>query len=871
MGAFTGRRRQKRTSKGLIFADFASKWIITLGGIGTIAAVLLVAVFLVFVVWPLFTPARVSERRGAVMPWEERQPVRVDMDEYRQMGWAMFADGSLVMFRLSDGKLMASHRLFDADTQLTAWSFSPGLSDAVFGFGDGKARLGRIGFAVEFIRIEDLPEPIRRLEVGQRAELARDDAPGMIERISDDQFRFVSLRFTMQDPIETGSDSPVVLIDHAVASNVMRLAALHEDGSLFVEELRQRKNIMTNKVVTTVNKAQVPYEAPEGRGRPDYLKLSGLGDSVYAVWKDGLLVRYDVRVLANCRKAETVDLATEKDAVLTQVQFLLGKITLITGDSKGNVRAWFPVRPDRADTPDGSVLVSSGLLHEGWGAAVSCLTASSRGRLLAVGFDDGTARMLHGTSRKLVADLSIGEREPLRFVGIAPKDDGMVALTDTRQYMWGMDVGHPAATFSALFGRVWYESANHPEHVWQSTGGTDDFEEKFGLYPLVFGTIKATIYSLLFGVPIALMAAIYTSEFLHPKVKSKIKPTVEMMASLPSVVLGFLAALVFAPFIENIVPQTLASFFCVPLMFLVGAYGWQLLPQHVSLRLGQWRFAAIMLMLPVGVLVGVVIGPMIENLLFAGDFKLWLDADASSDRFGSGLGGWMFILLPLSGVAVAFAMGRTVNPWLRSISAGWRRGTMAIVDFVRFAVAVIAAVVLSALLGAVFEGIGWDPRGGVMDTYVQRNALVVGFIMGFAIIPIIYTIAEDALSTVPQHLRSASLGAGATPWQTATRIIVPTAMSGLFSAVMIGLGRAVGETMIVLMALGNTPVMEWNMFNGARTLAANIAVELPEAVKDSTHYRTLYLAALVLFVLTFALNTVAETIRQRFRKRAYQL
>ncbi|MEM7515768.1 MAG: ABC transporter permease subunit, partial [Planctomycetota bacterium] len=133
------------------------------------------------------------------------------------------------------------------------------------------------------------------------------------------------------------------------------------------------------------------------------------------------------------------------------------------------------------------------------------------------------------------------------------------------------------------------------------------------------------------------------------------------------------------------------------------------------------------------------------------------------------------------------------------------------------------------------------------------------------------TLSEDALSSVPEHLRLASLGAGATPWQTAVRVIVPTAASGLFSAMMIGLGRAVGETMIVLMATGNTAVMEWNIFNGFRTLSANIAVELPEAVKGSTHYRTLFLAAFVLFALTFVLNTLAEVVRQRFRKRAYQL
>jgi phosphate transport system permease protein len=143
--------------------------------------------------------------------------------------------------------------------------------------------------------------------------------------------------------------------------------------------------------------------------------------------------------------------------------------------------------------------------------------------------------------------------------------------------------------------------------------------------------------------------------------------------------------------------------------------------------------------------------------------------------------------------------------------------------------------------------------------------------MGFAIIPIIYTVSEDALTAVPDHLRAASLGAGATRWQTAVRIIVPTAMSGLFSAVMIGFGRAVGETMIVLMAAGNTPVLEINLFNGFRTLAANIAVELPESVQGGTNFRMLFLAALTLFVMTFLVNTFAEAVRLRFRRRAYEL
>jgi phosphate transport system permease protein len=102
-------------------------------------------------------------------------------------------------------------------------------------------------------------------------------------------------------------------------------------------------------------------------------------------------------------------------------------------------------------------------------------------------------------------------------------------------------------------------------------------------------------------------------------------------------------------------------------------------------------------------------------------------------------------------------------------------------------------------------------------------------------------------------------------------VIVPSAASGLFSAVMIGLGRAVGETMIVLMAAGNTPLVSWNLFNGFQTLSAAIATELPEAARGTAHYRVLFLAALTLFAITFVVNSVAEVVRQRFRRRAYEL
>jgi phosphate transport system permease protein len=471
------------------------------------------------------------------------------------------------------------------------------------------------------------------------------------------------------------------------------------------------------------------------------------------------------------------------------------------------------------------------------------------------------------TTERIIAEAVVAEGDPVLCVELAPKNDGLVAYAKGRIARADLDPAASEVSVKTLLLPVWYEGAAEPRHVWQSSGGSDDNEPKLGLLPLIFGTLKATFYSLLFAVPIALLAALFTSEFLHPKARTIVKPAIEMMASLPSVVLGFLAALVLAPFVENIVPAVLVSFVVVPTTFLTGAFLWQLLPQPFAARISGWpRHLAIAAMLPIGLFIASRLGGAFERIFFYGDLKGWLDGQIRGTT-----GGWTLLLLPLSAITVILAFGQWVTPQLMRLSIEWTRARSALADLVKFVAGAAMTVLLAFAVASLFDAVGLDPRGAFFGTYIQRNAMIVGFVMGFAVIPIVYTLAEDALASVPAHLRSASLGCGATRWQTATRIVLPTALSGIFSAVMVGLGRAVGETMVVLMAAGNTPVMEWNMFNGFRTLSANIAVELPEAVQGSTHYRMLFLAALSLFAITFVFNTAAEIVRIRFRKRAYQL
>jgi phosphate transport system permease protein len=503
---------------------------------------------------------------------------------------------------------------------------------------------------------------------------------------------------------------------------------------------------------------------------------------------------------------------------------------------------------------------------------VAAIAASPRSRLFAVaqardGRDAGV-RLLQATTGAEVLRLgaAAGDAPAARALSIAPRENRLLAGNDQGLAAWAIDAGHADVSAGTLLRPVWYENYPRPVHAWETTGH-EAFESKFGLVPLIFGTLKATLYSMLFATPIAVLAAIYASQFMHPRWKARIKPTIEMMASLPSVVLGFIAGIVFAPVIERGLMTVIAGFFVVPLTLLAGAHLWQVLPAGTRSRLAAWRFPLVALVvLPAGVLAARAAAPVLERLLFEGDVQAWLDG-----RGGSGFGGWMLALLPLAAIAAAFLVGRFVGPLLRRAAIGWTQPRAAIASLGVFLAGLACAVALAAAAAVLLDALRLDTRGGLFGTYVQRNALVVAIGMSFAIIPLIFTIADDALSSVPEHLRSASLGAGATPWQTAIRVIVPAAASGLFSAIMIGLGRAVGETMIVLMAAGNTPLIGWNVFNGFQTLSAAIATELPEAARGSTHYRVLFLAALALFALTFVLNTVAELVRQRFRRRAHDL
>jgi phosphate transport system permease protein len=858
-GAFTGRARKRTTRPGVLLMDKVSRFVITVGGIGTIVAVLFILFFLIAVVVPLFQGADVAPEATAFAA-AKGEILRLHTDEFRVATWELLEDGRVVVRRLDTGEVIERHEAFPRDS-LTSISAPTRGNGMAFGLKDGRIILGSIDFETTFFEPEDpaVPDHLRDIPEGEPAVWDG----GMVERTPAGQLRRQKLAIQLDEPVQLEPASPVIGVDRTEKRGGPAFCALTADGKLHFREIRVRRNIMTGKVKRRVRGTDIDVDFPEGKGLPEHLILSGLADNIFMIWPDGHLLRQSIRNIEEPELAEVRDLIPEKDGRMVAFVPVIGKGTLAVADNLGRVRAWFLATSPARETVDGMALVLGHELEID-GGRITTLSASTRNRIIGVGTDQGRVQLFFVTSRKLLADLTVDGGQPVEHLSMAPRENGLVAVAGDKRSRWSIDVGHPEATFRTLFLNVLYEGYTEPQFRWQTSGATDEVEMKLSLMPLIFGTLKATLYSMLFAVPLALLAAIYTSEFLHPRIRPRIKSIVEIMASLPSVVLGFLAAFVMAPFVEDVVPAVLMCFLMIPLSLLIGAALWQLLPRPTTLGLERFRLGFLTACLPVGVVLAFALGGVAEEIFFYGDIKAWLDGQEGS---GGAAGGWALLFLPLGAIAGSILFGKLFGRNTRGLS----EGGAARYALVKFVATGAIAVILAALVAFLLEGLGFDPRGGLFNTYVQRNALVVGFAMGFAVIPIIYTIAEDALSAVPEHLRAASLGAGATPWQTATRVIVPTAASGLFSACMIGLGRAVGETMIVLMAAGNTPIMEWNPFEGFQTLSAAIATEMPEAVKDSTHYRVLFLAGLSLFAMTFVVNTIAEAVRLRFRRRAFQL
>jgi phosphate transport system permease protein len=855
----------KKTRRWVLIADRIADRVISVGGILVIAAVLGIMIFLVYEVVPLFEGGTVQSHSDYALDVKREPILGLSMDEHKTIAACAMKDATVSAWHARTGALLTAPSFGLKGKTVTAFAQSLDTSNMALGFSDGTVRLGRILFFSEVLPAEAMLAGLEKIDDQDSS-----DGSSIYSTITGKQIRKTSVKLELEDEIQASeTGSPIVALDYRYTEfgerPKKRLAAVDSQGLATVVLVESKLNLFTRKMTSDTVKTRLAA-IPEG-DRISHVLVTGMGDDVYLAQADGKVHRYSMRDFEHPVLAETVGVLPS-GVELTVLGFLLGDKSMVVGGSDGSVTIFFLMERKGAASNDGLSLVRTREFKP-HSSAVTGFAPSQRGKTFATSDSGGQVWLRHGTSQKTLLRLSSSpDKVSQEAMVLAPQLNGLLAVrSDRRTSYWDIDVPHPEISLHTLFGKVWYEDYPEPTYTWQSAGATDAFEPKVSIVPLIFGTLKGTFYSLLFAIPIALLAAIYTSEFLPYRVRGKVKPVMEVMASLPSVVLGFVAALVLAPVIETWIAAVILVFAVLPLSLILAAYLWQSLPSPVVLRLeGIPKFSLMFVVVAGSMYLAYAAGPVFERLFFAGNFKTWLNGGIGRST------PFLFVLIiPAMGLLVSLLASRIFGyrftVYLRKIPMPYS----ALLDFLRWLGIVAATAALSYALAVFLEALGMDPRDGLVGTYVQRNTLIVSFAMGFAVIPIIYTLADDALSAVPDHLRSASLGCGATLWQTAIWIIIPTALSGVFSAVMIGMGRAVGETMIMVMAAGNTPLMDLNVFDGLRALSANIAVEMPEAPKDGSLYRVLFLTGLVLFAMTFVINTVAELVRLHFRKRAMQL
>jgi phosphate transport system permease protein len=739
-------------SKGTLRLDAFMTRFIFAGGLSVLVAIGAIFVFILAEILPLFQGAKVREIDS--IPVGDDTVLMLGVDEWGELPFVVREDGRIEFFDVAQRSLYQTVRVpLPEGTAISSISYAQGSQSLVVGLDSGKLLLGSVRYL---------------------ADIAEDGSRNLQVAVN-------------WDPVYSIADGQALqLVDGYVGDSRKAVAAISGSGAdaqVTVLSLAQQRSLfgvsgwqIADRSDLTAQVNGVPLELAVGSGADILVVRTERGTLYYFHWQGG-----------SWQLRQEITPFDGGDESIASMHFIQGEVSLsVTSDKGSHVLYSLYHQEEFGDRRFGMTKAFDPLPEP-----LLYSTNSLRNKSILIATESALSLRFATTA---VTRFEKQLEPSLRLPVLNGKGDMILGVTDTGDLrLLSLRDPHPEAGFRAFFGKIWYEGQDHAQYIWQSTGGSDDFEPKLSLIPLITGSLKGTFYALILAIPIALLAAVYTSQFLHPNFKRVIKPTIEIMASLPSVVLGFLGALWLAPLLENRVPSVLLMVASIPIAAVLIGYAWSRLPIRFRILVPS-GFEA-MVFIPVIALAGFIawqLGPLVEGIFFTytdpatgesfGDFRLW-----------------------------------------------------------------------------------WEAWSG--SQFQQRNAMIVGFMMGFAVIPIIFTITDDALSAVPASLTSASLALGASRWQTAARIVLPTASAGIFSACMIGLGRAVGETMIVVMATGNTPIMDFDIFSGMRTLSANIAVELPEAPHGGTLYRTLFLGAFVLFVLTFAINTVAEILRHRLRDR----
>ena len=740
---------REKLRKRRALRDNFSRYGVGSSGIGVIVALALIFIYLFYETFPMLAPVTMEPQSSYQMPgYADPSPtVHLTLDRYEQIGARFTAAGRIIFFNAASGEALSEVQVPTPEVgEVNSFGRSESRRSLfIYGFTDGSVLPLKVEYPQTF----------------------RDGVRHIDPRLA---YPLGAQPMRIGDSIDTAY-SALAIVE---GRGGYVIAGGTEQGAIAMALFSTRTNMFTGE--TQISRQD--YHLPAIDRPVRQLLVNESLRNLFAIDDRGHLHTFDIVDRNNPQLVEEVVLVGSGVHV-TAAEFLVGSRSLIVGGSDGSVSQWFLVRDEEGNTQR-MTFIRSFRPHT---SAVTYIEPEYTRKGFLTGDQKGQVALHYATSSVTLKTLEVTS-DAVSRLAMGPANSLALVTSEGSAQITTLTINnpHPQTSLSGLWGKVWYEGRDSPEYIWQSSSADDAFEAKLSLVPLSIGTLKAALFAMLLATPLAIMGAIYTAYFMSAPMRKIVKPSIELMEALPTVILGFLAGIWLAPYVENNLPILITGALLIPLSILLFGIAWSRAPSALRhLIPAGWEA---LLLVPVVLFAGWIVvatSPWIEVMFFAGSMRQW------------------------------------------------------------------------------FTDIGIP--------YDQRNALIVGMAMGFAVIPTIFSIAEDAVFNVPRHLTQGSLALGATPWQTVVGVVLLTASPGIFSAVMIGFGRAVGETMIVLMASGNSPIVNFNIFEGMRTLAANIAVELPETAVGSTHFRVLFLSALVLLFFTFILNTAAELVRQRLRKR----
>ncbi len=626
--------------------DRLARWVVTLGGAVVIVSVLGILVLIVLTALPLFYSAHAKLLAEAGLPGS------IKADGVLALGIHASADDSLLVAYAADrtGKfrfiaLRSQEALDESDAEAMAAEADKK--------GTPRTLLGATPCGPEALTLRWSDGAISLVRLNIKTELAG-------RSLKSPKFSLESVATLPPDKLGV----PEQAIMYRTGEDEARCAALYGGQKIVVT--RQTADLSGDK---TASKIVLDPEVP---GPVTAIAMSRDGKWLYAGTAGGSLLWWE---LGDERVADHDVVPPSRDkSPITSLGLMLGDITLVAGDADGNVTNWFFVTAasDQPKQPGASAARPGGMVKEArkltyirslepQHAAIATILPSPRNRAVLIGDRDGQTSMNYTTSeRRLltmngVSSAAFGNRGDV-FVGLAGE---RIKAWRVEGSLWGIFKSqlYPEASWESLCGRVWYEGHSSPDFSWQPQG-SEESEPKFSLVPLVFGTFKGTFYAMLLAGPLALGAAAYVSHFTSPRVRAWVKPAIEMMAAVPSVVLGFLVGLWFAPLLSNWLFAFFLALVAVPLWFVIFLLLWQVLRNSpgAEKRVRGREFFITALWIVVGLGTAALFSGPMEQRFIRGDVAHWM-----ATRLG-------IVYDQRNSILIAFGVGFMVIPMIFSLS-----------------------------------------------------------------------------------------------------------------------------------------------------------------------------------------------------------